>query len=573
MIPLLYKKYRIILILFILLLIPVLTSHILEDNKIDRNYHATQELPKPLAFSLEDYEPILEDGSQNLGNITVSNIIFDEKGFYNNSVNYPDLQDDFSTGALRMAYQNTSYLYTTLSARYDNLDQTTFNNKITVVLNESISVEYNYSKSGAEGYLIYGFRLSPILVKEVFIHNQSTDPIEKLDENQYSIDSSNFMSFNYYDYFQVNEIDENYENNFTMYIKYEYNLTINNWFLDQISKNHVIRTQEKSFSPRFVYNFTFGGLKWNETSTIIRVPAYNLKAFLEVNLPDKEVLFNHSLEVSDLEISNYLGSNNVINMTSYAEYDPIEIQFSANFTLRFENPLDFSWAIDRLIENRDIRERIYFPSIISGPDKLIIRYITLFESTITLDQVMSNYSIFKRPVSYFDANVSIIQDELENSLIFTKNSIKKKGLKIIIPYCMKGETNPFVLKYKATKDLRLIITDNINMPLTNVKLELFYFDKLYGTYISNDLLQPMAPAFTNENGEIIISNVPNGIYNAKIYLDDQLLLETEVTPFQDINYVVTDIFHFPIVILVLGSLFGIIILIGFIYHLKNRSKR
>ena len=567
MIPLRYMKYRIILILFILLLIPILTSHILEDNKIYGKYHTTQELPNPQAFSIEDYEPILEDGSQNLGNITVSNLIFDEKGFYNNSVKYPDLQDDFSTGALRMAYQNTSYLYTTLSARYDNLDQTNFNDKITVVLNESISVEYNYSKSGAEGYLIYGFRLSPILVKEVFIHNQSTDPIEKLNENQYSIDSSNFIRFNYYDYFQVDE------NNFTMYIKYEYNLTINNWDLNQISKNHIIRTQEKSFSPRFAYNFTFGGFKWNETSNNIRVPAYNLKAFLEVNLPNKEVLYNHSLIVSDLEISNYLGSNNIINLTSYAEYIPIEIQFSANFTLRFENPLDFSWAIDRLIENRDIRERIYFPSLISGPDRIILRYITLVETTITLDQVVSNNSVFERPVSYFDANVSIIQDELENSLIFTKNSIKKKGLKIFLPYLVKGETDPFILKYKATKDLRVIITDNINMPLTGVKLELLYFDQLYGTYISNDLVQPMAPAFTNENGEIIISNVPNGIYSARIYLNDQLLLEAEVTPFQDINYITTNIFHFPSVILVFGSFFGIIILIGFIYHLKNRSKR
>ena len=567
MIPLRYKKYRIILIIFILLLIPILTSHILKDNKIYRNYHTTQELPNPLAFSIEDYEPILEDGSQNLGNITISNLLFDEKGFYNNSVKYPDLQDDFSTGALRMAYQNTSYLYTTLSARYDNLDQTTFNDKITVVLNESISVEYNYSKSGAEGYLIYGFRLSPILVKEVFIHNQSTDPIEKLNENQYSIDSSNFISFNYYDYFQVDE------NNFTIYIKYEYNLEINNWDLNQISTNHIIRTQEKSFSPRFIYNFTFGGLKWNDTSNSIRIPAYNLKAFLEVNLPDKEVLFNHSLVVSDLEISNYLGSSNIINLTSYAEYTAIQIQFSANFTLRFENPLDFSWAIDRLIENRDIRERIYFPSLISGPDRIILRYITLVETTITLDQVVSNNSVFERPVSYFDANVSIIQEDLENSLIFTKNSIKKKGLKIFLPYLVKGETDPFILKYKATKDLRVIITDNINMPLTGVKLELLYFDQLYGTYISNDLVQPMAPAFTNENGEIIISNVPNGIYSARIYLNDQLLLEAEVTPFQDINYITTNIFHFPSVILVFGSFFGIIILIGFIYHLKNRSKR
>ncbi|MBY9003739.1 MAG: hypothetical protein KGD73_07180 [Candidatus Lokiarchaeota archaeon] len=572
MIPLRYKKYRIILILLILLLIPILTSQILVDNKIYRNYNTTQEFPNSQTFTSEDYEPILEDNSQHLGNITVTNLTFDEKGFYNNSVKYPDLQDDFSTGALRMAYQNTSYLYTTSSAHYDNLDQASFNNKITVVLNESISVEYNYSKSGAEGILIYGFRLYPILVKEVYIHNQSTDPIEKLNDNQYSIDDSNFLNFNYYDYFQINEIDENYENNFTIHIKYEYNFTIIGWFLNQIGKNHMIRNQEESFSPRFAYNFTFGGFKWNETSTSISVPAYNLKAFLEVDLPNKEELFNHSLAIFGLEFSNYLGGNNIINLTSYAEFKPIQVQFSANFTLRFENPLDYSWGIDRLIENRDIRERIYFPSLISGPDKIILSHITLFENTITLDQVMSNRSIFGRAVSYFDANVSIIQEELQNSLIFTKNSIKKKGIKVVLPYLIKGETNPFILKYKANKDLKLFITDNINMPIPNVKLELYYFGKLYGTYISNDLVQPMAPAFTNENGEIIISNVPNGVYNARVYLEDQLLLEVEVTPFLDVNYITTTIFHFPLVILVFSSIFGLFILIGYIFHLKYRKR-
>jgi len=556
------------LILFILLLIPILTSYIFEDNKFYRIENTAQELPNPLAFSIDDYEPILKDSSQNLGNITVSNLIFDEKGFYNNSVKYPDLQDDFSMGALKMTYQNTSYLYTSLSARYDNLDQASYNNKITVGLNESISVEYNYSKSGAEGYLIYGFRLSPILIKEIYINNQSTDPIEKLDKNQYSIDSSNFINFNYYEYFQ-----ENTFNNFTMYIKYEYNITVNSWYLEQISQNHIIKTQEKSFSPRFEYSFILGGYKWNETSIDEEVPANNLKAFLEVNLPDKEVLFNHSLEVSGLEVSNYLGSNNLINLTTYAEYSPIIIQFSANFTLRFEDPLDYSWAIDRLIENRDIRERIYFPSIISGPERIFIRHITLFETSITIDQVMSNNSKFGRSLSYYDANISTIQEALDHSLIFTKNSIKKKGLRIILPYLVKGETNPCIIKYKATKDLRLIITDNINMPLAGVKLELFYYNTLYGTYISNDQIQPMAPAFTNENGEIIISNVPNGIYSARIYLDNQLLLETDVSTFQDTNYIATNFLHFPSVILVLGSLFGIIILIGFIYHIKNRSKR
>ena len=181
------------------------------------------------------------------------------------------------------------------------------NNVDTLLMSSSGSeteLEYDYSKPEAEGFMIYGFRLSPILVKEVFVHNQSSEPIVKLNDHQYSIDSSNFLSFNYHNYFQINEIDENYVNNFTMHIRYEYNLTIGDWQLRQLSRNLKISTQESSFSPRFLYNFTFGGLKWNETSTSVRVPAINLKAFLEVNLPDKGVLFNFSMYLDDEEISN-----------------------------------------------------------------------------------------------------------------------------------------------------------------------------------------------------------------------------------------------------------------------------
>jgi hypothetical protein len=522
------------------------------------------ELPQDQSFSKEDYIPILEEKSQGLGNITIMHVAFDEEGFFNNSQLYPNLEDDLTSGALNVTYNQTSYIETVSVAQYDNLNQSiSESNKITVLLNESIGVKYNNSIAGAEGYLIYGLRLSPITIKEVYLQNQSIG-IVKLAEGQYSIDTANFLIFNYLDYFQTNQ------NDFSIYILYEYDLYVGQWGLGQDpAQTFLIKNQEESFTPSFTYNFTISGSEYNRSINDI-VPAYNLKLNIELNLPDKEQLFDQSLWVNNVEVDDFLNIDNSINFSSYADFSEIMVKFNANFTIQFENPVDFSWAIDRLVESSDIRERIYFPKIISGPDHIFLENLYIFESTITIDQVTSNSSLFGRSVNVFDANVSVIQEVLEKSLIFTKNSVKKKGLRIVLPFIIKGETVPFNIKYKTSNDLRLIITDDIRMPLTGMRIELYYFERPYGTYISNEFDQPMAPAFSDQNGEVIIKNVPNGIYTLRVFQNNQVLLETQVSSLKDVNYITTDIFHFPIVILVFTIIYGTFFLIGIIFYLKNR---
>ena len=555
------KKWILVCIFLITFIIPFLTCGFTTSKS------PNVEIPNIQAFSKEDYTPILEEKSQALGNITITDVLFNDKGFYNNSQLHPDLQDDLSTGALEMDYKKTDLIETVRVAQYDNLDDSIVESKkIKVLLNESISIEYDISVIGSERYLIYGLSLSPVTIKEVYIHNQTSDPIIKLTDTQYSIDDANFMNFKYYKYFQMDK------NNFSIYILYEYEINIRNWILVQDSEQElVLNNQQQSFNPTFTYNFTFSGRKYNKTLDET-IPAYNFKATLGLNLPDKEVLSDYSLWNDDNEIEDFLEADNQINFTAYADDSKIKVNFKANFTIKFEDPLDYSWAIDRLAEQSDIRERIYFPTLISGPTHIFIKNVKIFEKTITIDQVLKNSSLFDRSVGFFDANVSIIQENLENSLIFTEQSVKKQGLRIILPYMIKGESVPFIIKYRATNDLRLIITDNIRMPLEGIKVELLYYDKLYGTYISNDLVQPMAPAFSNEHGEITIYNVPNGFYQLRVYRNNQLLLETEVSSFSDVNYIATDIFHFPIVILIFITLYSSIFLIGLIFYLKNKRK-
>jgi hypothetical protein len=113
-------------------------------------------------------------------------------------------------------------------------------------------------------------------------------------------------------------------------------------------------------------------------------------------------------------------------------------------------------------------------------------------------------------------------------LIFTKNAVKRKGLKLFIPYMIVGEKSPFSLKYSATNDLKIVLTDNIRMPLVGYRVELKYYGKNYGTYISNDFSQPMAYAYSDENGEISIENVPNGNYTVKVYRGTVVITEFQI---------------------------------------------
>lgn len=168
--------------------------------------------------------------------------------------------------------------------------------------------------------------------------------------------------------------------------------------------------------------------------------------------------------------------------------------------------------------------------------------------------------------------MSITQASIEYSLIFTENAVKRKGLRITIPYLIVGETNPFLLKYDATNDLKIVITDTIRMPLIGYRIELLYFGKVFGTYISNDLTQPMAPAYSNENEEIIIENVPNGNYTIKIYQDNVMIMDSLINTFTEVNYIRTNVPYFPLWILIFGCINGALILIGLIIYFNHKRR-
>ena len=564
-----YRKFLIVLFVVLSSIIPLIfMDDIVNYNSLDRENFNINIDPKIQIFSKDDYTPILDAPEQGLGNITITKLTFNEEGIFNRSDRYPNLVDDLISGALNITYLGTQYMQTNEIAQFNNLDKSLpDSDEITVLINESISVQYNSSIGGSEGYLIYSPRLLPRVLNQVLVQNESSSIIEELSEDEYSLDVDDYLIFDYQNYFQDNF------HNFSIYLIFEYKLTAYGWELAQDPKNILTLTQqEQTFSPSFHYNFTLTGLKDPDNLTVSFIPADNLVVELIVNPLDKNLFYDQQLKINDQVVNDFLEQDNLINVTISADAKLFSLTFKTNFTLKFENSVDYSWAIDRLIEGRNVRERIYFPSLISGPKHIYLQNVSLIENTITINQIISNSSLFDRPVNYFDVIVSITQSSIDYSLIFTENAVKRKGLRLTIPYLILGETNPFLLKYDATNDLKIVITDNIRMPLVGYRIELLYFGKVFGTYISNDLTQPMAPAYSNENGEILIENVPNGNYTVKIYQDNVIIMDALINTFSEVNYINTRVPYFPLWILVFGGINGALILIGLIIYFNHKRR-
>ncbi|MFX1567176.1 MAG: hypothetical protein ACFFCV_02280 [Promethearchaeota archaeon] len=550
-----YIKILLVFLILSQLFIPFVLS-------IDNSYSSTEIYNSNLeisSFSKEDYKPILSEEKQGLGNITINNIDFSglEIGFYRDNTSYPLIWEEYASGALNMVPISMQFLETIEPAIVDNLDEDIEdNNIITVKINESLMVELDNSTLG---YIIYHSRLSSSRLVQFFVDN-GTNVFELTAETDYSIDSNEFIVFHFVDFFEVLP-----NSNFTMNLIWEYDFTLNNWKLSQLPKNDLLINEvNQNFTVDFNYNFELVSNKYNLSIADPVIYAENIYVALTVNLPDRNSLNDHSLELNDVivNINNYLNLNKTIDVylsdLFSGDRSTFSLNFTALFTFEFVKAVGETWAIDRLVEGREIRERIYFPSIISGPPHIFLKGLSFYEPTIYSEQVIGNSSLFERNSPYYYLNKSLTGRE---------------GMLAKVPYLVMGETCPFIFKYISTQTLRLIITDNIKMPLIGADLEVYYFGQKYGTYISKDQVQPISPGKTNENGEIIIKNIPYGNYTIKVFQNGDFLTESDVNTYTEINYIYTSYPHFPLWIIIFGGLNSIILIFGVIFYLKNKKMR
>ncbi|TXT59756.1 MAG: hypothetical protein BAJALOKI2v1_170010 [Promethearchaeota archaeon] len=566
------RKYGKIVLLFLFLglfLSPFFLNSFLSKNSVSTEINDQKnDILKTNVLSKEDYEPILTKKEQSLGEIILKDFDFNQPGFYNTT----DLQEELGT-ILNITEDkiNAQFISMEKPAKVDNQGKASENSKKLVVnLRDSLEANYDISiPSEVDQYFLdYRPKLGSIEIQDVYYSNVSSSPsLVKLSEenDDYNILTNDFVRFNYYDYFN-NESRE-----FKLYIDYTYDIPLINWTLTQKDISNLIYNNETtSLYPKFTYKFNLTtDIVPGDTYSAQRVPS-NISLDLNITLPDKDLIYNHSLTVNGVGVSSndFLTTDKVINITLTGDNTEFLLDFNTQINMKFEKPVGKTWAIDRLIEKNNIRERIYFPTITSGPKKIYC-YVSILEDTISTDQVISTSSLFDREVSYTSVDRRDVEEEIGDSLVFTEQAAVKKGIKVKLPFIISNETVPFSIKYRATEDLRILVTDNVDMPAQNLKVKIFYFGQEYGSYISVEKTQPLADLSTNANGEILVKNVPNGFYQIQVYQGETILANTTVSSFQASNSVTTDIPHFPYIILVFGSVNAILLAAGAFIYIKN----
>ncbi len=553
------KKTFLLILVIMAILIPIVFTNfkIFPNIGLNKNYLQDTDLNMN-EFTKDNYTEIRTSAKHGLGNITIDDISFNflPGGFVNENIYHPLVTEDHISGKITMNTTHMEFIETTSPALIDNLNIGT-GDKVyaTYKLNETIQVSCNKTEAR---YLIYHSRFTDTTLLEFYVNN-GTIITELTEGDDYTIDDRKFLVFYYEDYFQ-----EGRTFNFTMYLIWEHFLVFGDWEIEQMEDQVLeISEVEQVLTPEFNYNFFLIARAYvTNLNDVLPITFWDVA--LTVNPLDKEKFNNHKLMLNGIEVNidENLKSDKSLQIELSDHFTPDSNTFSLNFTssylIRFEEPLGNLWAIDRLVSQREIRERIYFCNLISGPRHIYLKNVLFYEPSIYFEEVINTYSLFNRDVLFVDANNSI-----SNRL----------GLNVTIPYLFVGETCPFSIEYFTFQKLKIVITDNIKMPLVGAKIKVFHFGAIYGTYISNKTIQPIIPSKSDENGQIVLYNVPRGNYTISVYWEGRLVKEASISTFNEVNYVYTNIIHTPLWIIIFGGINGMILILGAIFYLKYKKLR
>jgi hypothetical protein len=554
-----YKKTFLLISVILLILISIISTNFNNLLKNNQNQMYIQEKDLNINdFTKDNYTEILTTPKHGLGNITIDDINFNTlpPGFLNQNVYHPLIIDDLISGALTINVISMEFINSTSPAIIDNLDPDITDDVTTrVTLNETVHVEYDNSTAK---YLIYKSRFAQISLLDFYVNNGTV--INKLTENiDYTIDGRQYIVFYYEEYFQEGNNDS-----FDMYIVWEKVIPFGDWKIEQLqNQNLEIIEAEQEIVAEFQYSFYLIARFYIEES-IDPIPIDFWDVAFTVNPLDKEKFNDHELMLkgSEVNIGTHLNPDKSIKVLLSDQFTPNNSTFSLNFTctysLKFEEPVGYSWAIDRLIAQREIREKIYFSTLVSGPEHIYLKNVEFFEPSLYVEEVLDTYSLFNRDVLFGDANAS---------------GSNRLGINVTIPFLFVSETCPFSIKYSTFHKLKIAITDNIKMPLVGADIEVFHFGVKYGTYISNTTSQPIIPTKSDGNGLIILYNVPRGNYTVRVYWRGKFVKEASVSTYKEINYVSTNVVHFPLWILIFGGINGIILILGVIFYLRYKKLR
>src|SRR6056297_669363 len=150
-----------------------------------------------------------------------------------------------------------------------------------------------------------------------------------------------------------------------------------------------------------------------------------------------------------------------------------------------------------------------------------------------------------------------------------------EGVSIFGPqyYLWKGEVDIISLRYEVVDSLSIVLTDEINNPVSGYKLNLYRGNQLYGPKMNNFKNHPIATKETNQNGQVTINFVPKGEYTVEV-LDKNGNFITNLTADakKPVNVLKTNITHFPATVLSLLSTSIVLIVVGlYIYNKHNNE--
>ncbi|MFW9881579.1 MAG: hypothetical protein ACFFG0_51595, partial [Candidatus Thorarchaeota archaeon] len=378
-----HKKTFLLILMIIAIIIPVIFSYFKTYTKVNLNKNFLQENVLNLnKFTKDNYTEIRTTAKYGVGNITIDDIDFTylELGIFNQNVNHPLIIKDIINQSLKLNVINMEFIETTSSAVTDNLDDNVKDKPIiNIKLNETVHIEYN--NSGAR-YLIYHSRYVAAELLEFYVNNGSV--ISNLTEGiDFKIDDDDFLVFYYEDYFDVGP-----EFNFDMYLIWEIDLVIGDWQLEQkVNEILEITEVEQEITPEFHYSFNIRATRYAFLMTqTIPIDAWYIA--LTVNPLDKEEFNNHRLMLNGIEVNigEHLNPDNSLKIKISDHFIPNIGNFSLNFTcafrLRFFEPVGNLWAIDRLVSQRDVRERIYFCNLVAGPTHIYLSNVEFYEPAI-----------------------------------------------------------------------------------------------------------------------------------------------------------------------------------------------
>ncbi|MHA1521096.1 MAG: hypothetical protein ACTSRK_13010 [Promethearchaeota archaeon] len=457
---------------------------------------------------------------------------------------------------------------------------------ITIILNET--VRWNYS-SDAVSYLV-GFSpyVQPATLLELYMNESVVDP-----SNYTSTYDSNDVWFNY----NFTHLFENAsEGEFTLLYQYTVDIPISAWrvttldlLLEEDEENEeeiplnsyqYLNGNETTIVMGYEYNITFGSEDWN----------YNVSARYKITLPSPTSIYDlEMISYTDkvIDPTYFVMNNNIVTLefwTHLANLESFGMSFKANFTVEMLEKIDdgLFWCEDRLVSFPNERERDYKLSITDGPDNLAVSYFTINETGIYFadlqdPQIVSaigrNPSAFDMNTSTGDPSGTIVSGN--TTLDYVDGiSILNSPLNFDDPYVLfKGEIDIVTISYLTVLDLQLVIADNTKTPMEGIQANIYFANQLYGSKMSLFRNFPLSTRISDANGRIEVFGVPRGNYIIEIFdAQGQPLQNLTASSLSDFdgNLLVTNMVHFPSVIIFFTGISSALVVGGVVIYKKKK---